>query len=312
MSFRADTDNIVSAADISRNFGEWQSRAMTKPVVITHHGRARLILTSADEFDRREALNQPGPGDGQLARTTAQLRGILAQIQEGFIAFDRDLHVSDINRVGELYIGFAKQDLVDRSIQDIVPATRDAIYWNYFKRVLKTGEILDFRCRSAIYPNATVAIRSFPYEGGVGAVFENITVKEEASLDQRAWKALQNAVKADPAMALIKLNVRGGIISADENFSAITGFPEEQLLTFLLADIVHPHDRLSLAHSINDLMRDRSGKIVVAKFMTRNGDDRLLKLTMSAAFEDPATDGLVVCVSDLTNIPQSKGVGASH
>ena len=28
-------------------------------------------------------------------------------------------------------------------------------------------------------------------------------------------------------------------------------------------------------------MRDRSGKIVVAKFMTRNGDDRLLKLTMS-------------------------------
>ena len=194
----------------------------------THHGRARLILTSADEFDRRETLGQPGGGDNQLARTTAQLRGILAQIQEGFVAFDKDLRLSDVNRVGELYFGFAKEDLVEKSLQDILPATQNAIYWNYFKRVLKTGEILDFRCRSAIYPNATVAIRAFPYEGGVGAVFENITVKEEASLDQRSWKALQNAVKADPAMALIKLNVRGGIISADENFSAITGFPEEQ------------------------------------------------------------------------------------
>ena len=228
------------------------------------------------------------------------------------MAFDKDLRVSDVNRVGELYFGLAKEDLIDKNLQDILPITRDAMYWNYFKRVLKTGEILDFRCRSAIYPNATVAIRSFPYEGGVGAVFENITIKEEASLDQRSWKALQNAVRADPAMALIKLNVRGGITSADENFSAITGFPEEQLLTFLLADIVHPHDRLSLAHTINDLMRDRAGKIVVAKFMTRNGDDRLLKLTMSAAFEDPATDGLVVCVSDLSNNPQSKIGAASH
>lgn len=35
----------VSAADVIRNFGLWQERALAGPITITHHGRARTVLS---------------------------------------------------------------------------------------------------------------------------------------------------------------------------------------------------------------------------------------------------------------------------
>ena len=42
----------VSAAEFQRELGRWQDEAMRRPLRITRHGRARLVLLSVEEFDR--------------------------------------------------------------------------------------------------------------------------------------------------------------------------------------------------------------------------------------------------------------------
>jgi len=295
----------VSAADISRNFGEWQSKAMVKPVVITHHGRARLVLQSIDEFERRGA-GAPCAADEESQHTTARLRSILGQIQEGFFAIDPDFRLTDVNRVGELYFGVAREDMIGKDLRDMVPETRRSLAWDYMRRVLQSGEAADSNVRSTVRPGSTINIRAFPYANGVGVIFANMTAQEEARLIQSWWRALLAAVHIDPSVALIRLDMRGGIAAVDENFCAMTGFGEEQLLTLLLAEIVPQHERIALGRAINEAMRDRGAKIVNLNIMTKDGAERRLKLSLSPILAEPVPEGLVVVVTDLGLVDETR------
>jgi len=42
----------VTAAEFQKHFGRYQDEALTKPVRITRNGRARLVMISADEYER--------------------------------------------------------------------------------------------------------------------------------------------------------------------------------------------------------------------------------------------------------------------
>lgn len=41
----------ATAAEVSRNFGRWQDHALAGPVVVTHHGRPRVVVVSAQHYD---------------------------------------------------------------------------------------------------------------------------------------------------------------------------------------------------------------------------------------------------------------------
>jgi prevent-host-death family protein len=47
----------VSAADFQKKFGRYRDQALREPVTITHHGRASLVVISAEEFSRLKALD---------------------------------------------------------------------------------------------------------------------------------------------------------------------------------------------------------------------------------------------------------------
>jgi prevent-host-death family protein len=59
----------VPAGEVQRRFALWQDRALTRPVTITSRGRPRVVMVSAEEFERlrrrdRQALRMEDlPGD---------------------------------------------------------------------------------------------------------------------------------------------------------------------------------------------------------------------------------------------------------
>jgi len=272
---------------------------MSKPIVITHHGRPRLILQSLDGYVGLDFLSAADRPRSSELRTTAKLRGILGQIQEGFIAFDAEFLIADVNRVAELYLGFAREDLIGRDIRDLIPATVDSLVWGHIVRVLRTGEACEFNARSTVHPDASMAMRAFPYDDGVGMIFSNTTRDDQAQAEQQWWRAIQAAAAADPLAAIIRLNVRGGIEYADENFCTMTGFSEGELKTYLLTEIVHPQERLILARAINECLRQASLKPLIVRLLTREGAERDLKLTMGSVFEGLLPQGLVIRVYDM-------------
>lgn len=71
--------NSVAAAEVIRNFGFWQQQALQKPLVVTHHGRARVMLISTEHF---EALTT-GDAAPQAHDESDLLQLVLAHSAEG-------------------------------------------------------------------------------------------------------------------------------------------------------------------------------------------------------------------------------------
>lgn len=85
-------DNLetVPAGDVQRNFSLWQDKALRKPVEITRHGRARLVLLSVEEYRRlkrrdREVLGLDDFTDADLAAIAE------AQVPDEYAPLDDEL-----------------------------------------------------------------------------------------------------------------------------------------------------------------------------------------------------------------------------
>jgi prevent-host-death family protein len=66
----------VSSADFQRHVGRYQDRALVEPVLVTRNGRERLVLLSAEEYQRlkrldRQALSVADLSDEELATIAA-------------------------------------------------------------------------------------------------------------------------------------------------------------------------------------------------------------------------------------------------
>jgi prevent-host-death family protein len=46
---------ITTSAEFHRRIGHYQDRALVEPIMVTRNGRARVVLISADEYERLTA-----------------------------------------------------------------------------------------------------------------------------------------------------------------------------------------------------------------------------------------------------------------
>lgn len=287
--------STVSAADISRNFGDWQSKALQSPVTITHHGRPRLILASVDAFQAAPfEASRPG---GVLAN---QLRTVLNQMREAFYALGPDLRIIDINPAAELYINATRDSVMGQDIRDSFPDLRESIAWDFFTRVMRTGEQAEFKLRSRLRANPMLNVRVFPYDGGgVGVIWTAVEGAEEASVLKTQRDALFEALSHEPSFSVLILNVRGGIERTNASFCRLTEFDQSQLQSLTLAELVSPGDRTDLLQTLNATVREGRPKGLVVQLMVREGSQRQVRLTMSAAAHNLAAEEIIVCALDL-------------
>ncbi len=274
----------ISAAEIGRNFGEWQSRAMTAPVVITHHGRDRLVLSSVSDFQTRNEQRAVKPdGDDALIRQRLKLRTLVAHVHECFIAFDADMKVVDANNKAEIFFGMSLEDMLGNDIRRDDSPIGNSISWEYYRRILRlTNEPVSFLAESSIYQGVTLAFTAFPFDGDVGVLFSSTSPHEEAIRRLRRERALLAAVSADPILSELHLSLRGGIMEADQSFAAMSGFSNAELGKMMLADLLHPHDRGGVTRALDAALRNVSSATVETRLLARNGDVHKLRLNFSA------------------------------
>jgi PAS domain S-box-containing protein len=168
----------VSAGELSRNFGAWQSRALAEPVTITHHGQPRLVLASVAAF-KRGGTDADEDAEGRRART--RLRVVLNEIDEGFIAFDPGLRIVELNRAAELYLGAEREQLVGRDLRDLTPQTRGSALWDCLQRAMRSGRVVEREIRAWVRPGGALRVRAFPLDERHGAVlFQPRAAAEQA------------------------------------------------------------------------------------------------------------------------------------
>jgi len=57
----------VTPTEFQQNTGRYQDEALSQPVVITHHGRERLVMLSAEEYHRLKQRDREVLKAGELS-----------------------------------------------------------------------------------------------------------------------------------------------------------------------------------------------------------------------------------------------------
>lgn len=283
-------NTIVSAAEITRNFGYWQQKALTEPLVITYHGRARVMLVSAEEFDRRPSFTPSSP-------VSSGLEELLANMQEIFVHYDANLRCVRTNAALERFAGVLERDVLGKTPTEIsgVPQT---ILEEIMRRVLRTGEAEALEMESLRFPGRHLSARIIPYLGGVALIAINVTEQEKLRHDALAWTATRRALGQDAAVGWLRLDGRGRVAEASIGFTSLTGLPAEGVTSFRVFDLVVPADRRRLQTAFEDVMQKHSDAHVDIRLMQRNGKERAVRFAMAPILRDFNALGAMVVLTD--------------
>lgn len=285
----------ATAGEVSRNFGQWQDVALTAPVIITHHGRPRVVLLSADRYASWNNLPAAGgSAEAHVAETSRE--ALLEQMAEGFIALDPTLRVTKVNPVFEALAGRSAGQLVGSGWSDLFPLPTQAVIAEQMRRVLRTGEAVEFEADSTVQAGRCYGVRVFPYPGGVAALFANRTEEHSLRGRLRHAGAIQTATTALPRLAVARLNIRGVLAEMDKDFLRLTGFSGAELLDCRLTDIVRPSDRRALSQALEKVLQGGPAARVETALLVRAGDERPVELSLAPILHDGAADGVMVLI----------------
>jgi prevent-host-death family protein len=285
----------ATAGEVSRNFGQWQDVALKGPVVITHHGRPRVVLLSADQYAKWN--DQPVAGGSQETRAAETCReALLEQMAEGFIALDPTLRVTKVNTVFEALAGRSAGQLVGAGWSDLFPLPTQAVIAEQMRRALRTGEAVEFEADSTVQPGRCYGVRVFPYPGGVAALFANRTEEHDLRGRLRHARAMRAATAALPRLAVARLNIRGVLAEMDDDFPRLAGFSSAELLDCRLTDIIRPSDRHALTQALEKVLQGGPAMRVATALLVKAGDERPVELSVAPILRDGAADGVMVLI----------------
>ncbi len=285
----------ATAGEVSRNFGQWQDVALTSPVIITHHGRPRVVLLSADRYASWSDTPASGVNqDVQLVETCRE--ALLEHMAEGFIALDPALRVTKVNLVFEALAGRSASQLVGASWAELFPLPTQAVIAEQMRRALRTGEAVEFEADSTVQPGRCYGVRVFPYPGGVAALFVNRTEEHDLRNRLRHARAMRAATAAVPRLAVARLNIRGVLAEMDDDFLRLAGFSSAELLDCRLTDVIRPQDRRALTQALERVLQGGPAARVETALLVKAGDERPVELSLAPILRDGAADGVMVLI----------------
>ncbi len=282
----------VTAAEIIRNFGHWQQQAMEAPLSITHHGRARVMLISADEYERL-AARRPATSSSE----SLELLQFIENCYEGFLAYDADLRLTHMNRVAENYFGMPKASWIGRRVDDADDGPINPFIRSMMERVLSSGEPAEYEADSKMFPGRRLSLRTFPYKDGVASLFQNVTERERLRAISETSKATRLAVQQSGQIATVRLNARAWMDVVDHIFTEMTGFEAEDLKGIRLINCVVPQDRRLAQKFFDEVSAQIKSGVFTASIIVKSGEERRFKIAVVPMLRDFTPRGLLLMLS---------------
>ncbi len=273
---------------------------MQAPVRVTHHGRPRAMLISIDQYEKM--------GDGGVVAANAELparelagalRSLLHGMTEGFIALDDQLRMVAVNPVIEAFLGETEADLLGRHVSSLEDGERAAVFTDRYRWVQRTGEPASFLAKTMLQDREqTLSVRAFPYRGGVGVIYVNVTRQELMKDALAASEAESKALEAHPNVGAATLNALGFFVGVNPGFEGLAGFGLNQLVDLRLVDLVRASDRLALSQGMNALLQFRSELYVgEVQLMARDGLVQTVTISMARKMRDQVCAGFAVVIT---------------
>lgn len=286
----------TTSASLSRNFGFWQDKAMTGPVLVTHHGRPRAVLVSAEAY---EHMGDMDAASGANDTVSSDYDLIIDRMAEGLIVLDANLIILRVNRAAATYFKRSPGTMAGARLADLYPSLQETTKNRILNRVLRTGEAASFEAPSSIYPGQQLRIDAFPFGEGVAYLFQALP-DEELRRQASESEALKALFLAHGASGTARLSTRGTFLAIDPSLLTMTDFAEGDLLAARLVDIVPVARRVELRAALEAVLNGNGAVAIPTEIMTRAGPELPVTIALSETREGFSIDGAAMLVTPRT------------
>ncbi|HWI25139.1 MAG TPA: PAS domain-containing protein, partial [Lysobacter sp.] len=200
----------------------------------------------------------------ELAESGSRHRSVLEHMDEGFMLFDRDFTIVEVNQAAVDMAALDRDALVGHCHWDVFPGTFDAPLGRMYRRVLAEGrgESMENHYVYADGREAWYEIRAFPVRDGLALVYRDITarrhLREEADAARRR---IQLALEAGAIIGTWMWDIQADVFIGDELFAASFGLDPSAVSSGLpleqVADPIHPDDRPRVEAAIAEALTQR-------------------------------------------------------
>jgi prevent-host-death family protein len=288
----------VTSAEISRNFGRWQDQALQGPIVVTNHGRPRIVILSTDEYGSLAAREQPIASESVESATLAY-RTVLNHVAQAYVGFDADLTITSINAAFENLVGRPASAMLGRSWEAAFEPQVRPLLAEHLRRTLRTQEAASLEADEALRAGHSHGIYIFATPGGVGLLAQDHTEDRATTEQLERSQALQEALSLMPGIATATLNLRGVFEDVGGSFESLSGFDRASLANVRLTDLLRPSDRRTVLDGLEATISQAAPFAADVTVLRKGGGEQPVKLGMSRMRHGLAPDGVVVVLSSL-------------
>ena len=270
---------------------------MSEPILVTHHGRPRSVLVSAEDYRR---LGADLPGSVLPGAEGGDHDAILDCLAQGLVVLDANLTVVQVNRAAAIYFRRSAEALVGARLSDLYPSFHESVKTRLLTRVLRTGEPAQFESPSSMYPDQHLAIHAFPHMGGVAYLFQ---ATADPAFEKLATEreTLNTLFGAHGGVGLAQLTPRGTFAEIDSSILEMIGFDREVLLSARLVDVMPLSCRSALREALESVLGGAGPCVLDTELMARDGREVPVTLVLAAARVRFSLDGVSVLITPRTS-----------
>lgn len=276
----------VSAADLRRNFGVWQERAFSTPVVVARHGKPRLILASAEHYFTNGAGKEVAEDLTQNA-----IAAIPDHSSEALLVLDRDLRVLAVNRVFENMVSRNATRMVGQVWSELFPESAASPIGDQLRHVLRTGASVQFEAPSVAVAGRHYAFSVYPHEHGIAVLILNRTAESEMRQQIEEYRSLAASFGLVPDSAYIRVNLRAFIESASPQFTRLVGFDPKSRPHLPFTDILCADARADALERLDDVLSGGQPSRFPAALRTASGAPMPVKMALAPIWRGAAPEG---------------------
>jgi hypothetical protein len=256
-------DDCVSASGLVRRFGEWQERALVRPVFVMRRGRPALVLTSFDLMRRLCGHERRLAGTDHPA--------YLDSLREPALRIDGQGRIRDCNQAARhAFWDGAGHDLgvVGARLSALLPVSIAGFLTELVQRAIRTGVVE----RSEIAIGARRYALTLLPDGEQAVMIANDASEDAAIAFERSRaEATAAAIEAHPLVALAHLNRRGYIDGPAPSLARMCDIAPSALGKIRFATLIDTGSRVAVGEAVEAAIDSRQPQTVAAALPRSHG-----------------------------------------
>ncbi|MBS2033069.1 MAG: PAS domain S-box protein [Deltaproteobacteria bacterium] len=240
-----------------------------------------------------------------------QVRDLIDQTPDGIFIADLEGRYTDVNPAACRLLGYAREELIGKTIVDLIPASDVPRLWEVQKRLLQPGQAdvgeWTLRCKDGSLVPVEVSA-SILADGRWQAFVRDITERKRAELElRRGAEELQRAQQV-AHLGSWEWDLRTHRVTRSPELFRIYGLPPgtEGSLPWAWEGLVHPGDRPGLHRVVEEAVRTGEPYAVEYRIHRPDGVERVLLQQGERQDESGQLARMVGTILDITELRRAE------